>query len=166
MQNGTSSNYCFQCETSVDVSRFYEHSILQIFNGFFFLICRKRKPSNGPKILELCNIAGTLLGESLVYHRTPRNEMVLVSFIKSQSWLKANSIYFGFFQFQLVQLLVCDWLLESRTTCWEMEQHSDSTNEDNNNYTLYTPVSSDLLEKFQKDLDSLHFIIDQIPVSK
>lgn len=47
-----------------------------------------------------------------------------------------------------------------------MDQHIDTTNDDNNNYTLYTPVSSYVLEKFQTDLNSLNYIIDQIPVSK
>lgn len=46
-----------------------------------------------------------------------------------------------------------------------MEQHTDTTNDDNNNYALYTPVSSHVLEKFQTDLNSLNYIIDQIPVS-
>lgn len=74
--------------------------------------------------------------------------------------------YWFSFWFQLVQLLVCDWLLESRTACWEMEQHTDPYYDDNNNYTLYTPVSSHVLQKFQTDLNSLNCIIDQIPVIK
>lgn len=125
--------------------------------------CRKRNPSNGPKVLHLCNIAGKLLGESLLYSRAAQNEMILVSFAANT---KITFSLKCFTAFQLVQLLVCDWLLESRTTCWEMEQQTDATNDDNNSYILYNPVSSHVLEKFQTDLNSLNCVIDQIPVSK
>lgn len=66
---------------------------------------------------------------------------------------------------QLIQLLVCDWLLETRTTCWEMEQAAYQTDEDNNNCTWYTPSPSYVLKGFQNDLNSLISVMDQIPVS-
>lgn len=56
--------------------------------------------------------------------------------------------------------------METRTTCWEIEQNT-FTNilDDDNNYTWYNPVSSAVLEKFQNDLNSLYCVIDDIPVS-
>lgn len=66
---------------------------------------------------------------------------------------------------QLIQLLTCDWLLETRTTCWEIEKSSEQSADDNNNCSWYNPVSSHILKAFQNDLNSLITVIEQIPVS-
>jgi len=54
-------------------------------------------------------------------------------------------------------LLTCDWLLETRTTLWELE-HMNM--EDDGFYQ----VPGDELEKFQTDLNSLRSIVENIPV--
>ncbi|XP_016955806.1 sterol regulatory element-binding protein 1 [Drosophila biarmipes] len=54
------------------------------------------------------------------------------------------------------QLLTCDWLLETRTTLWELE-HMNM--EDDGFYQ----VPGDELEKFQTDLNSLRSIVEHIP---
>ncbi|GAB0099908.1 sterol regulatory element-binding protein 1 [Sergentomyia squamirostris] len=54
----------------------------------------------------------------------------------------------------LVQLLVCDWLLESRTTLWELSVK---------NIPDYTPVCDVTVRHFQEDLDLLRLITDGIP---
>lgn len=56
-----------------------------------------------------------------------------------------------------MQLLVCDWLLEVRQTCWEAEHGSID-------YDGFWPVSSIVLEKFQRDLNSLRTIVDELSV--
>lgn len=56
----------------------------------------------------------------------------------------------------MVQLLVCDWLLEVRQACWEAEHSID--------YDGFWPVSSIVLEKFQRDLNSLRTIVDELSV--
>lgn len=71
----------------------------------------------------------------------------------------------GFQLLQFVQLLICDWLLETRTSCWEMKQNTKAAaDDDNNNYTQCNPLPSQELEQFQCDLNSLYCIVDQIPV--
>jgi len=51
------------------------------------------------------------------------------------------------FWFQAAQLLVCDWLLSTRTAIWQQERsHGDVTS---------TTVSQDELSAFQQDLRSL-----------
>lgn len=47
--------------------------------------------------------------------------------------------------FQLIQLLICDWLLTSRTDIWEKNKLSDET---------YTCSQTELIA-FQQDLASL-----------
>uniref|UniRef100_A0A6B2EG32 Putative dna-binding protein n=1 Tax=Phlebotomus kandelakii TaxID=1109342 RepID=A0A6B2EG32_9DIPT len=54
----------------------------------------------------------------------------------------------------LVQLLVCDWLLESRTTLWELSVK---------NVVNYIPVCDVTVRHFQEDLDLLRLITDGIP---
>uniref|UniRef100_A0A1B0DB31 Uncharacterized protein n=1 Tax=Phlebotomus papatasi TaxID=29031 RepID=A0A1B0DB31_PHLPP len=54
----------------------------------------------------------------------------------------------------LVQLLVCDWLLESRTALWELSVK---------NVPNYTPVCDVTVRHFQEDLDLLRLITDGIP---
>lgn len=65
---------------------------------------------------------------------------------------------------QYVQLLICDWLLETRTSCWEINQNCKLSSEsDDESYC--NPLPSRELEQFQNDLNSLYWIIDQVPVS-
>lgn len=84
-------------------------------------------------------------------------------FFFSKKW----SIDWFRLRLQFVQLLLCDWLLETRTSCWEMEQSSKEypANDDNNNQVLCNPLPSKELEQFQADLNSLHCIVDYIPVN-
>ncbi|XP_061394927.1 sterol regulatory element-binding protein 1 [Musca vetustissima] len=56
----------------------------------------------------------------------------------------------------LFQLLTCDWILETRTELWESEY---MTIDDDG----YYQVPGDVLEKFQKDLNSLRSIVEDIP---
>ncbi|XP_023301558.2 sterol regulatory element-binding protein 1 [Lucilia cuprina] len=56
----------------------------------------------------------------------------------------------------LFQLLTCDWILETRTQIWESEYMS--MDDDG-----YYQVPGDVLEKFQKDLNSLRSIVEDIP---
>lgn len=58
----------------------------------------------------------------------------------------------------LAQLLACDWLLEARTALWEADNekfHSQNGE--------YVPVSGVVLAKFQKDLNSLRIVTNEIP---
>ncbi|PSN41839.1 hypothetical protein C0J52_16229 [Blattella germanica] len=58
----------------------------------------------------------------------------------------------------LVQLMVCDWLLETRTALWEEECiETDSSNT--------TPVPNAVLTGFQRDLSSLRRLTEYISVS-
>lgn len=62
-----------------------------------------------------------------------------------------------------MQLLICDWLLETRTSCWEINQSCKLSSEcDDESYC--NPLPSGELEQFQNDLNSLYRIIDQVPV--
>ncbi|XP_065362269.1 sterol regulatory element-binding protein 1 [Calliphora vicina] len=56
----------------------------------------------------------------------------------------------------LFQLLTCDWILETRTQIWEAEYMC--MDDDG-----YYQVPGDVLEKFQKDLNSLRSIVEDIP---
>ncbi|XP_075164054.1 sterol regulatory element binding protein [Haematobia irritans] len=56
----------------------------------------------------------------------------------------------------LFQLLTCDWILETRTQLWEREY---MTVDDDG----YYQIPGDVLEKFQKDLNSLRSIVENIP---
>lgn len=88
--------------------------------------------SSSKAILRLCNTAGQLLDDSLTFTSCkPASSMVL-----------------------LVQLLVCDWLLETRTTVWE-EEELDSE--------VPVPVPSAVLTGFQRDLGSLRRLTQFIP---
>lgn len=61
---------------------------------------------------------------------------------------------------------MCDWILETRTSCWEMEQSFRVFAEkDDNNNGIYTPLPGKELEQFQNDLNSLYCVVDQVPVS-
>lgn len=56
---------------------------------------------------------------------------------------------------QLVQLLLCDWLLETRTALWEEE----TTDQEHT-----VPVANTVLSGFQRDLSSLRSLTQHIPV--
>ncbi|CAH1966667.1 unnamed protein product [Acanthoscelides obtectus] len=53
----------------------------------------------------------------------------------------------------LAQLMVCDWLLETRTSLWEDSVEGDSK----------VPVSNSVLSSFQADLSSLRILTEHIP---
>lgn len=57
-------------------------------------------------------------------------------------------------KFQLSQLLVCDWILETRTSLWEESAQNP-----------VAPVSNQILSAFQKDLISLRKLAVHVPVS-
>lgn len=57
----------------------------------------------------------------------------------------------------MAQLLICDWLLETRVSIWEDSSENDSFNK---------PVSNTVLTAFQKDLSSLRTLTQHVPVSK
>lgn len=65
------------------------------------------------------------------------------------------------FPLQLAQLLACDWLLEARTALWESDNEKFQSK-----CGEYVPVSGIVLAKFQKDLNSLRIVTNEIPVSK
>ncbi|EDS31906.1 sterol regulatory element-binding protein 1 [Culex quinquefasciatus] len=58
----------------------------------------------------------------------------------------------------LAQLLACDWLLEARTALWESDNEKFQSQSGE-----YIPVSGAVLAKFQKDLDSLRTVTNEIP---
>ncbi|GLV35496.1 Sterol regulatory element binding protein [Carabus blaptoides fortunei] len=92
----------------------------------------KSKQFSHKYILRLCDIAGHLLEDSLTYSRC-----------KQQSGMVL-----------LAQLLLCDWLLETRTALWEEE----TTDQE---HTI--PVANTVLSGFQRDLSSLRSLTQHIP---
>lgn len=58
----------------------------------------------------------------------------------------------------LAQLLACDWLLEARTALWEADNEKFQSQNGE-----YVPVSGVVLAKFQKDLNSLRVVTNEIP---
>lgn len=58
----------------------------------------------------------------------------------------------------LAQLLACDWLLEARTALWEADNEKFQSQNGE-----YVPVSGAVLSKFQKDLNSLRVVTNEIP---
>lgn len=58
----------------------------------------------------------------------------------------------------LAQLLACDWLLEARTALWETDNEKFQSQNGE-----YVPVSGVVLAKFQKDLNSLRIVTNEIP---
>ncbi|KAK4887264.1 hypothetical protein RN001_003535 [Aquatica leii] len=83
-------------------------------------------------ILRQCELASQLLEDSLNYSSCKRqNNLGLMA-----------------------QLLICDWLLETRVSLWE------STAEDN---SCNNPGSNSILSAFQKDLSSLRTITQHVP---
>ncbi|KAF5285048.1 hypothetical protein FQR65_LT02361 [Abscondita terminalis] len=83
-------------------------------------------------ILRQCEMASQLLEDSLNY-----------SSCKQQSNLGL-----------MAQLLICDWLLETRLSLWETTAEDNSCN---------NPVPNAILSAFQKDLSSLRTITQHMP---
>ncbi|XP_018580011.1 sterol regulatory element-binding protein 1 isoform X2 [Anoplophora glabripennis] len=83
------------------------------------------------KILAQCDYASHLLADSLTYTSCKQKDNLVL----------------------LAQLLVCDWLLETRTSLWE-----DSVEEG-----LKGPVSNSTLTSFQADMASLRSLAEHIP---
>lgn len=73
--------------------------------------------------------------------------------------LIAKIMIMCFLRNQLAQLLTCDWLLEARTSLWESDNEKFQSQ-----CGEYVPVSGAVLAKFQKDLNSLRIVTNQIPV--
>ncbi|KAJ6639628.1 Sterol regulatory element-binding protein 1 [Pseudolycoriella hygida] len=63
----------------------------------------------------------------------------------------------------LAQLLLCDWLLETRTACWEAHNKNLETSPDNDGYRLMNGL---FLLAFQQDLNSLRTIMEDIPAAQ
>ncbi|KAH8274542.1 hypothetical protein KR044_008606 [Drosophila immigrans] len=84
------------------------------------------------------------------------NQLCDESSVRLQECLTVNRITNAKGIKLLFQLLTCDWLLETRTTLWELEHMSI---EDDG----YYQVPGDVLEKFQTDLNSLRSIVENIP---
>ncbi|XP_060530228.1 sterol regulatory element-binding protein 1 [Cylas formicarius] len=78
-----------------------------------------------------CNSASHLLADSLTYTSCKRTDSLIL----------------------LSQLLVCDWLLETRTSLWE-----DTLDESSK-----PPASSNCLTAFNRDLTSLRTLAEQLP---
>lgn len=56
----------------------------------------------------------------------------------------------------MVELLVCDWLLSTRTDIWQREyQNSHEEEEEEDEVTSTTVISAADLKSFQMDLSSL-----------
>nr|XP_014095998.2 sterol regulatory element-binding protein 2 isoform X1 [Bactrocera oleae] len=86
-------------------------------------------------IIDVCNRSSNCLQESLTF-----NKITTVKKIKL-----------------LFQLLTCDWVLETRTQLWETEYV-------NADQILCKQVPSDYLEKFQKDLNSMRYVIEDLNI--
>ncbi|KAJ8944998.1 hypothetical protein NQ318_010200 [Aromia moschata] len=83
------------------------------------------------KILQQCDYASHLLADSLTLTSCKKKDNLVL----------------------LAQLVVCDWLLETRTSLWE-----DSVDDG-----LKAPVSNYVLTTFQADLSSVRSIAEHIP---
>uniref|UniRef100_A0A0A1XBK7 Sterol regulatory element-binding protein 2 n=1 Tax=Zeugodacus cucurbitae TaxID=28588 RepID=A0A0A1XBK7_ZEUCU len=86
-------------------------------------------------IIDICNRSSNCLQESLTF-----NKITSVKKIKL-----------------LFQLLTCDWILETRTQLWETEYM-------NADQIMCKQVPSDYLEKFQKDLNSMRYVIEDLRI--
>jgi len=75
------------------------------------------------------------------------------------SILKFSCVTDYYFFPQLAQLLVCDWLLETRTTVWELDSDSEKSSDGTT-----MPVSQSELSGFQQDLASLRRLSQLLPV--
>lgn len=61
---------------------------------------------------------------------------------------------------QFAQLLAIDWIMETRTALWELENGNHE-----NDYYNFVPVESSILTKFQNDLNLLRCLTINMPVS-
>lgn len=106
--------------------------------------------ANGQPITEMklqlisnrCNIASCLLQKHLAYNNSQNPNVDTLTL--------------------LLQMLVCDWLLEIRTECWEALRNICIVNDDAEDEGIcnkYYPHICDL-ENFQRDLNSLQLIVD------
>ncbi|KAL3265788.1 hypothetical protein HHI36_009986 [Cryptolaemus montrouzieri] len=85
-------------------------------------------------VLKLCDLATLLLEDSIRYSSCTNQDTLVL----------------------YVQLLVCDWLLETRTSLWEDSLDNDST---------IVKVPTPVLAAFQKDLSSLRVLAQHLPAS-
>lgn len=88
---------------------------------------------NVKRIMKQCEVASGLVEDSLTYGACGRPSGKVL----------------------LAQLLVCDWLLETRSAVWELTLDSDP----NNN----KPVTNSVLTAFQRDISSLRNVTQHIP---
>ncbi|KAG8226034.1 hypothetical protein J437_LFUL004155 [Ladona fulva] len=113
-------------------------ALLLAFRAHRALLSRPSRGTSSRAVLRLCNSAGQLLDDAVTY----------------ASCKQANS---G--MALLAQLLVCDWLLETRTTLWEEE----GVESESGSVLSLTPVPASVLTGFQQDLSSLRRITQFIP---
>ncbi|CAB3377525.1 Hypothetical predicted protein [Cloeon dipterum] len=107
-------------------------AVLAAFRARRALLSRK---SNPKAILRMCGVAGRLIDHSITF-----------SSCKQPSTMTL-----------LAQLLVCDWLLETRTCVWEAESEEKSCDGSS------TPVPQSELSGFQQDLASLRRLSQLLP---
>lgn len=97
-------------------------------------------------IRNRCNVASCLLHDHVMCSRTTPSNNVH----------QQNSLL------QFVRLLTCDWLLETRTECWEWA--IDATENEECDEGISEPtywVTADELKQFQHDLNSMQLITEQ-----
>ncbi|CAG9819718.1 unnamed protein product [Phaedon cochleariae] len=90
--------------------------------------------------------------ERLASLNDPLPKAVVAAFVARKNYLRPEA---NIAPKKLSQLLVCDWLLETRTALWE-----DSV--DNG---LRSPVSNCVLTSFQADLASLRTLAEHVPIA-
>ena len=71
----------------------------------------------------------------------------------------------AYFILQLVQLVVLDWLLETRTALWEQENADHPSGPSPCTDLSPEPVAPSVLAGFQRDVCSLRRLAQQLPVS-
>ncbi|GJQ64843.1 putative protein dimerization protein [Trypoxylus dichotomus] len=108
-------------------------AVLAAFRAQKMYFSKERKSLHRSSVFHQCNSASKLIEESLNYVQC-----------KAQS---SKSLF--------TQLLVCDWLLETRIALWE-----DTVDNDPNNNT---PVSNSVLLAFQRDITSLRNLTQYVP---
>ncbi|XP_071445598.1 sterol regulatory element-binding protein 1 [Hetaerina americana] len=113
-------------------------ALLLAFRAHRALLSRPSRGTSSRAVLKLCNTAGQLLDDAVTY----------------ASCRQANS---G--MALLAQLLICDWLLETRTKLWEEE----GVESESGSVLSLTPVPALVLTGFQQDLSSLRRITQFIP---
>lgn len=96
-------------------------------------------------IRNRCNVASCLLHDHVMCSRTTQSNNH-----------QQNSLL------QFVRLLTCDWLLETRTECWEWT--IDATENDERDEGISEPtywVTANELKQYQHDLNSMQLIAEQ-----